>query len=61
LSAGELAHAEPESAALRRWLDVQADTGWISSVLTGFEAFRALARYAPGAFPACPPCWTKSA
>jgi uncharacterized protein len=48
LGAGELAHAEPESAALRRLLDVRADTGWISSVLSGFEAFRALARYAPG-------------
>ena len=49
VGAGELAHAEPESAALRRWLDVRAETGWISSVLTEFEAFRALARYAPGA------------
>ena len=28
---------------------MRADTGWISSVLSGFEAFRALARYAPGA------------
>ena len=27
---------------------MRADTGWISSVLSGFEAFRALARYAPG-------------
>ena len=40
---------EPESAALRRWLDDRAETGWISSVLTEIEAFRALARYAPGA------------
>ena len=45
----KLAHAEPESPALRRWLDERAETGWISSVLTEIEAFRALARYAPGA------------
>jgi uncharacterized protein len=45
----KLAHAEPESGALRRWLDERAETGWISSVLTEIEAFRALARYAPGA------------
>jgi predicted nucleic acid-binding protein len=45
----KLAHAEPESAALRRWLGERAETGWISSVLTEIEAFRALARYAPGA------------
>ena len=44
-----LAHAEPESAALRRWLDERAGTGWISSVLTEIESFRALARYAPQA------------
>ena len=45
----KLAHAEPGSAALRRWLDERAETGWISSVLTEIEAFRALARYASGA------------
>jgi len=45
----KLAHVEPESGALRRWLDERAETGWISSVLTEIEAFRALARYAPGA------------
>ena len=45
----KLAHAEPESPALRRWLDKRAETGWISSVLTEIESFRALARYAPGA------------
>jgi uncharacterized protein len=45
----KLVHAEPESAALRRWLDERAETGWISSVLTEIESFRALARYAPGA------------
>src|ERR1035441_10292523 len=51
----KLAHAEPESAALRRWLDERAETGWISSVLTEIEAFRALARYAPAAEPThCP-------
>ena len=36
----KLAHAEPESAALRRWLDERAETGWISSVITEIEAFR---------------------
>jgi uncharacterized protein len=39
----KLAHAEPESPALRRWLDKRAETGWISSVLTEIESFRALA------------------
>jgi hypothetical protein len=45
----KLAHAEQESSALRTWLDERAETGWISSVLTEIESFRALARYAPGA------------
>ena len=45
----KLAHAEPESAALRAWLDERAETGWISSVLTEIESFRALAWYAPQA------------
>ena len=45
----KLAHAEPGSAALRGWLEERAETGWISSVLTEIEAFRALARYAPAA------------
>ena len=45
----KLVHVEPESAALRGWLDDRAETGWISSVLTEIESFRALARYAPGA------------
>jgi len=45
----KLVHAEPESPALRRWLDERAETGWISSVLTEIESFRALARYAPEA------------
>jgi predicted nucleic acid-binding protein len=45
----KLAHAEAESAALRDWLDERAETGWISSVLTEIESFRALARYAPEA------------
>jgi predicted nucleic acid-binding protein len=45
----KLVHAEPESPALRSWLDERAETGWISSVLTEIESFRALARYAPDA------------
>lgn len=45
----KLVHAETESAALRDWLDKRAETGWISSVLTAIESFRALARYAPDA------------
>lgn len=45
----KLAHAEPESPVLRRWLDDRAETGWISSVLTEIESFRALARHAPNA------------
>ena len=45
----KLVHAEPESAVLRGWLDERAETGWISSVLTEIESFRALARYAPEA------------
>jgi len=45
----KLAHAEAESPALRAWLDERAETGWVSSVLTEIESFRALARYAPGA------------
>jgi len=45
----KLVHAEPESQALRDWLDERAETGWISSVLAEIESFRALARYAPGA------------
>ena len=45
----KLAHAEPESAALRGWLDERAEVQWVSSVLTEIESFRALARYAPEA------------
>jgi predicted nucleic acid-binding protein len=45
----KLAHAEPESPALRRWLDERAEIGWISSILTEIESFRALARYASDA------------
>lgn len=45
----KLVHAEPESAALRGWLDERAETPWITSVLTEIETFRALARYAPEA------------
>lgn len=43
----KLVHAEPETAALRAWLEDRADTGWTSSVLVEVESFRALARYAP--------------
>jgi uncharacterized protein len=45
----KLVHAEPETPALRCWLDERAETGWISSVLTEIEAFRVLARYAADA------------
>ena len=45
----KLAHAEQESSALRAWLSQRAETGWMSSVLTEIESFRALARYAPTA------------
>ena len=45
----KLPHAEPGSAALRRWLDERAEIQWISSVLTEIESFQALARYAPEA------------
>jgi hypothetical protein len=51
----KLAHAELETAALRRWLDQRAETGWISSVLTEIESLRALARYAPAAVSRLPP------
>ena len=50
----KLVHAEPESAALRGWLDERSETPWISSVLTEIESFRALARYAPQAAPRLP-------
>lgn len=45
----KLAHAEPETPALRSWLNERTETGWISSVLTEIESFRALGRYAPDA------------
>jgi predicted nucleic acid-binding protein len=50
----KLAHAEAESPALRAWLDERAETGWVSSVLTEIESFRALARYAPDAISRLP-------
>jgi len=50
----KLVHAEPESQALRGWLDERAETGWISSVLVEIESFRALARYAPDAISRMP-------
>jgi hypothetical protein len=37
----------PRRDPLRGWLDERADTGWVSSVLTEIESFRALAGYAP--------------
>jgi uncharacterized protein len=51
----KLVHAEPQTPALRRWLDRRAGTGWISSVLTEVESFRALARHAPEAVSRLPP------
>lgn len=45
----KLVHAEAESEVLRAWLGERADTGWVSSVLTEIESFRALVRYAPEA------------
>lgn len=44
----KLVHAENETDALREWLDERIDSPWTSSVLLEIEAFRALARYAPG-------------
>jgi len=51
----KLVHAEPESPALRAWLDERAETGWFSSVLVEIESFRAVARYAPAAVTRLPP------
>lgn len=45
----KLAHAEPESQALRDWLDERAEIGWLSSVLVEVESCRALARHSPEA------------
>jgi len=45
----KLVHSEPESPALRAWLDERSETGWVSSVVAEVESFRALARYAPEA------------
>jgi uncharacterized protein len=50
----KLVHAEPESQALRTWLEERAEIAWISSVLTEIESFRALARYAPDAISRLP-------
>ena len=46
----------PEGSPGRVWLDERAETGWLSSVLTEIESFRALARYAPEAASRLPPC-----
>ena len=51
----KLVHAEPETPALRAWLDERAETGWLSSVLVEIETFRAVARYAPAAVTRLPP------
>lgn len=51
----KLVHAEPESKALRAWLDERAETGWVSSVLAEVESFRALARHAPASLTRLPP------
>ena len=45
----KLVHAEPESQALRNWLDERADIDWVSSVLVEVESFRALAWHTPEA------------
>jgi uncharacterized protein len=45
----KLVHSEPESQALRDWLDERAEATWVSSVLVEIESFRALARHAPQA------------
>lgn len=45
----KLVHSEPESQALRDWLDERAETTWVSSVLVEIESFRALALHAPQA------------
>jgi predicted nucleic acid-binding protein len=45
----KLVHAEPESPALRAWLDERSETAWASSILVEIETLRALARYAPEA------------
>lgn len=43
----KLVHAEPESPALRRWLDQRVEVAWVSSVLAEIESFRALVRHVP--------------
>jgi len=48
-AAVKLVHAEPETRALRDWLDERADVSWVSSVLVEVESYRALARHAPDA------------
>jgi hypothetical protein len=56
----KLVHAEPESAALRGWLDERAETGWINSVLVEIESFRRWPDTRQTPFPGCLPCWTRS-
>ena len=51
---------QPESAALRGWLDQRPETPWISSVLTRLNPSARWARHAPEAVSACLPCWINS-
>jgi predicted nucleic acid-binding protein len=48
-AAVKLVHSEPETRALRDWLDERADISWVSSALIEVESYRALARHAPDA------------
>jgi predicted nucleic acid-binding protein len=48
-AAVKLVHAEPETWALRDWLDERAGVSWVSSALLEVESYRALARHAPSA------------
>jgi predicted transcriptional regulator len=54
-----LAHAEAESPALRAWLDEQAESGWVSSVLTESESFHALPDAHQMRSPGYLRCWTR--
>jgi uncharacterized protein len=53
-AAVKLVHAEPETRALRGWLDERADVSWVSSALVEVESYRALARHAPDALSRLP-------
>jgi uncharacterized protein len=45
-AAVKLIHSEAHSAALRSFLDLRLELGWVSSALLEIEAYRALARAA---------------